>query len=126
MMAEAERIMIVDDDERNTFALGSYLELQGFQITVAKDGADALEKLRAEQTPAVILLDMMMPVMDGFETLAALQKDHALRKIPVLAVTAKAMRGDEEKCLAAGALDYLSKPIDLALLMTKIEAITKK
>jgi CheY-like chemotaxis protein len=122
-MATVKKILLVDDDERNTFALASYLEVQGIETVIAKDGADALEKLRQNIQPDVILLDMMMPVMDGYETLEALQANDTLKKIPVIAVTAKAMKGDAERCINAGAWDYLAKPLDLKLLMEKIAKI---
>mgnify|MGYP001562325247 CR=1 FL=1 len=123
-MSTRKNILIVDDDERNTYALRSYLEFYNMDITIARDGSEAIGKLRQGLKPDVILLDMMMPVMDGYETLEALQADANLRVIPVIAVTAKAMKGDAEKCLAAGAWDYLAKPLDLNALIDKISNIT--
>ena len=116
-------ILLVDDDERNTFALSAYLEANGITSVIARDGAEALEKLRTGTAPDAVLLDMMMPVMDGYETLAVLRGDPQLKKIPVIAVTAKAMKGDEERCLEAGAWDYLAKPLDLKVLMEKLSQI---
>lgn len=112
--------MIVDDDSRNIFALGSYLETLDMVVVSAENGAVAVERLRQIERPDVILLDMMMPVMDGYETLGILRNDDSLKQIPVIAVTARAMKGDKEKCIEAGAWDYLSKPIDLANLVDKL------
>ena len=112
--------LIVDDEDRNTFALGSYLETFGMKIEVAKNGEEAIALLKTNKPIDIILLDMMMPVMDGYETLSALKKDELLKKIPVIAVTARAMKGDREKCIEAGAWDYISKPIDLSVLMDKM------
>ncbi len=112
--------LIVDDDDRNTFALGNYLETLDMQIAVAENGEKAIAILQHERKPDIILLDMMMPVMDGYETLGFLKRDVFLRDIPVIAVTARAMRGEREKCMQAGAWDYISKPIDLKVLVDKI------
>ena len=114
-------VLVVDDEERNTFALKSYLETIGMKIRSATNGEETISLLRTGDHPDMILLDMMMPVMDGFETLAALKEEGLLHAIPVIAVTARAMKGDREKCLDAGAWDYVSKPIDLALLIDKMK-----
>ena len=113
-------VLIVDDDERNTFALLSYLETLEMKISVAKNGSEAITRLQESEKIDIILLDMMMPVMDGFETLAAIQKNDAWKQIPVIAVTAKAMKGDKEKCLQAGAWDYVAKPLDMQTLLDKM------
>lgn len=113
-------VLIVDDDERNTFALLSYLEILEMKVLTAKDGKEAIHLLQ-EGTPVdIILLDMMMPEMDGFETLNFLKGNDALKKIPVIAVTARAMKGDREKCISAGAWDYIPKPIDLKICVEKM------
>ncbi len=114
------KVLIVDDDERNTFALASYLETLDYTITIANSGLHAIEQLKSGSSFDIILLDMMMPGMDGYETLAEFGKNETWKKIPVLAVTAKAMKGDEEKCREAGAWDYVSKPIDMQLLIEKM------
>ena len=119
-------ILIVDDDKRNTFALSSYLETKDYRIQIAENGIEAIEMLGKGEHPTVILLDMMMPVMDGYETLDALAQSPSLRNIPVIAVTAKAMKGDREKCMAAGAWDYISKPIDLNELSGLLSKWTEK
>ena len=113
-------ILIVDDHLRNTFALTSYLESLDMNIDVVENGEEAIRYLKNGSRPDVILLDMMMPVMDGYETLAALKMDDNFRQIPVIAVTANAMKGDREKCMEAGAWDYISKPVDLPILIDKL------
>ncbi len=118
--------MIVDDDTRNTFALCSYLETLGITIETAANGEQALNLLAQPPMPDIILLDMMMPVMDGYETLQAMQQKQELKTIPVVALTARAMKGDREKCMEAGAWDYISKPVDMRLLVQTLEKwITK-
>ncbi len=117
---KGKSVLIVDDDERNTFALVSYLETMDMQISVAKNGEEAIGQLKEGGNFDVILLDMMMPVMDGFETLTAIAQNDSWKEIPVIAVTAKAMKGDKEKCLEAGAWDYTAKPIDMQVLIEKI------
>ena len=113
-------VLIVDDDRRNTFALTSYLEALDMKIVIADNGEEAISLLHKGTKPDIILLDMMMPVMDGYETLNMLKQDSSLKQIPVIAVTARAMKGDREKCMEAGAWDYTSKPIDLVSLVDKI------
>lgn len=106
-------VLIVDDDERNRFALSAYLDMLEMKVFTANDGQSALSFLRRGNPIDLILLDIMMPVMDGYEMLRLLKRDVALKDIPVIAVTARAMKGDETKCLEAGASDYIPKPINL-------------
>jgi CheY-like chemotaxis protein len=113
-------VLIVDDEASNIFALSSYLETLDADVRVARNGAEAIVTLQHDTKVDIILLDMMMPVMDGYETLAFLKNTESLNKIPVIAVTARAMKGDRERCLEAGAWDYISKPLDLRLLVEKI------
>ena len=113
-------VLIVDDDDRNTFALRSYLETLDMKIAIAENGEQAISVLHNDTKPDIILLDMMMPVMDGYETLGILKQDISLKQIAVIAVTSRAMKGDKEKCIEAGAWDYISKPIDMKLLIDKI------
>lgn len=120
---ENKVVLIVDDEESNIYALKSYLDTLEAKIKVAKNGEQAIDLLRKEEKVDIILLDMMMPVMDGYETLQVLKEDEFLKKIPVIAVTAKAMKGDREKCLEAGAWDYVSKPLDMKLLIEKINKL---
>lgn len=117
---ENKLVIIVDDNERNNFALRSYLEAMDVMVIIAENGQETISLLQDGTKPDIILLDMMMPVMDGYETLAVLKQDVSWNLIPVIAVTARAMKGDREKCLEAGAWDYISKPIDLNVLMDKI------
>ena len=117
---ENKVVLIVDDNDRNNFALRSYLEAMEMKVTIAENGQEAISLLQHGTKPDIILLDMMMPVIDGYEMLAILKQDDSLNKIPVIAVTARAMKGDREKCMEAGAWDYISKPIDLNLLLDKI------
>jgi two-component system chemotaxis sensor kinase CheA len=113
-------VLIVDDEERNVFALRSYLETLEMKILTAFTGEEAISILQDDPKPDIILLDIMMPVMDGYETLEILKNNDELKDIPVIAVTAKAMKGDEEKCLKAGAWDYISKPVNMKMLIEKM------
>jgi two-component system chemotaxis sensor kinase CheA len=117
--------LIVDDDERNTFALSSYLREMDMKIETATNGEIAISLLLQGLKADIVLLDMMMPVMDGYETLAAMKSNDLLKEIPVIAVTARAMKGDKEKCIEAGASDYVSKPIDMQALIEKIMRLTE-
>lgn len=113
-------VLIVDDDERNRFALTSYLDMLEMKVFTANDGESAMSLLKSGKPIDLILLDIMMPVMDGYEMLRQLRSDTLLKKIPVIAVTARAMKGDEVKCLEAGATDYIPKPIDLKNFVSKM------
>jgi CheY-like chemotaxis protein len=112
------RILLVDDDIRNVFALSSALEHKGAQVEIARNGLEALEKL--EQVPDIdlVLMDVMMPGMDGLEATRRMRADSRFEKLPVIAITAKAMKDDQEQCIQAGATDYLAKPIVLDRLLS--------
>lgn len=114
-------ILIIDDDNRNIFALTAVLKAKGFSVVSATGMQEAFALLHHNQSIGVILLDMMMPDMDGYEALPLLKQQYA--QLPVIAVTAQAMSGDREKCLAAGADDYLAKPVDLDLLLGILHTI---
>ena len=114
------RILLVDDDMRNLFALSKVLRAKGIDVVMAQDGQKALDTLDADAGVELVLMDIMMPVMDGYETMRAIRSKPAVAKVPIIALTAKAMRGDREKCLEAGANDYLSKPIDVDRLLSMI------
>lgn len=113
-------VLIVDDDERNRFALSSYLDTLDMKVFTANDGLAAMNFLRSGESVDIILLDIMMPVMDGYEMLRFLKDDDALKSIPVIAVTARAMKGDDDKCFEAGASDYIPKPIDMQNFISKM------
>jgi signal transduction histidine kinase/DNA-binding response OmpR family regulator len=112
------KILIVDDDIRNIFAHTSALEQKGAIIVVGRNGKEAFQKLEVESSIDLVLMHIMMPEMDGYETTREVRKQNRFTKLPIIAVTAKAMRDDQERCLEAGANDYLAKPIDLDKLMS--------
>ena len=116
-------VLIVDDDARNTFALSSYLETMGMHICTAGNGFEAIAFLARQQPADIILMDMMMPEMDGYEAIENIKAHPAISGIPIIAVTAKAMKGDREKCLLAGAADYVSKPVNMQELQEKMAAL---
>ena len=108
---KGKKVLIVDDDMRNVFALTSILEEKGVSTMVGKNGKEGLEKLFAQPDFDLVLMDIMMPVMDGYEAMQTIRKDKRFEKLPIIALTAKAMKGDRNKCVAAGASDYLAKPV---------------
>jgi CheY-like chemotaxis protein len=112
-----KHVLIVDDDIRNIFALTALLEEQGMKVIYAETGKKAI--LALEETPDVdvVLMDIMMPEMDGYDTMRAIRKVPTFLGLPIIAVTAKAMKGDREKCFDAGATDYISKPVDREQLL---------
>jgi CheY-like chemotaxis protein len=109
---EGKRALIVDDDMRNIFALATVLDEQGMDIVSANNGRDAIAKVEGDPDIDVVLMDIMMPEMDGIQTIREIRKRPRGGELPIIAVTAKAMKGDREKCIEAGAWDYLSKPVD--------------
>jgi len=111
-------ILVADDDVRNIFSLTKSLEKHQVKVITATDGTEALDQLEAHPETDIILMDMMMPQMDGYETTTKIRNHPKYKNIPVIAVTAKAMLGDREKCIAAGAADYISKPVDLDQLIS--------
>ncbi|MFG1410950.1 response regulator [Xanthobacter sp. VTT E-85241] len=114
------RLLLVDDDMRNIFALSKVLRGKGINVILASDGTKALAQLADHPDTEIVLMDIMMPVMDGYEAMGEIRKNPAFAKLPIIALTAKAMTGDREKCIAAGASDYLSKPIDVPKLLSMI------
>jgi len=113
-------VLLVDDDTRNIFALSSVLERRGMEVLTATTGSEALAVLTSRSDVAIVLMDIMMPGMDGYETIQAIRAKSDYRRLPILALTAKAMKGDREKCLEAGASDYLAKPVNIDQLMSAL------
>lgn len=120
---EGETVLLVDDDMRNLFALTSVLEGKNLNVLVAKDGAEALEKIESHSNIQMVFMDIMMPRMNGFEAMRAIRShsDARVRQLPIVALTAKAMREDHERCIAEGANDYIPKPVDLNQLTTALK-----
>jgi CheY-like chemotaxis protein len=112
-----KKVLVVDDDVRNIFALSSVLERHGIQVLSASTGQEAVSLLEREQDPTLVLMDIMMPEMDGYETMRVIRSIPRFRSMPIIALTAKAMKGDREKCLEAGASDYIAKPVNTDQLL---------
>ena len=117
---QGKNILVVDDDMRNVFALSHALKSKGMTVLRAENGQKALELLEANQDIDIVLVDIMMPVMDGYETIKRIRAQEKYWKLPILALTAKAMKGDREKCIEAGANDYLAKPIDIEKVLSML------
>ena len=117
---EGRKILLVDDDVRNIFALTSALEHKGAVVVIGRNGREAIERLNEVEDIDLVLMDVMMPEMDGYEATIEIRKNPRWRKLPIIAVTAKAMKDDQERCLQAGTNDYLAKPIDLDRLFSLI------
>ena len=113
-------VLVVDDDARNIFALSSALERRGMRVLTATTGHEAISILETSPDVSIVLMDIMMPEMDGYETMALIRGKPALRRLPIIALTAKAMKGDREKCLEAGASDYLAKPVNTEQLFSAL------
>jgi len=109
---QGRTVLVVDDDIRNIFALTSVLEMHQMNILAAETGRQAIEMLEQRPDIDIVLMDVMMPEMDGLDTTRAIRRISRYRDLPIIAVTAKAMKGDRERCIEAGAWDYLSKPVD--------------
>jgi CheY-like chemotaxis protein len=115
-----KQVLVVDDDMRNIFALSSVLEPRGMSVITASTGFEAIDKLEATPSIAIVLMDIMMPEMDGYQTMRAIRQNAEFRRLPIIALTAKAMKGDREKCLEAGASDYLAKPVNTEQLLSAL------
>jgi CheY-like chemotaxis protein len=115
-----ETVLLVDDDARNIFALSSVLERRGMKVLTATTGSEAIDVINNEPSVAIVLMDIMMPGMDGYETMQVIRSEPRFRRLPILALTAKAMKGDREKCLEAGASDYLAKPVNTEQLLSAL------
>jgi CheY-like chemotaxis protein len=114
------KVLIVDDDVRNIFALSSVLERRGMKVLTAGTGREAIETLEKTDDLAIVLMDIMMPEMDGYETMQVIRQNPSFRRLPIIALTAKAMKGDREKCLEAGASEYLAKPVNTEQLLSAL------
>ncbi|MYM34693.1 response regulator [Duganella sp. FT94W] len=112
------KVLIVDDDLRNIFALSSLLERQQMQVSFAENGRDGIEVLERDPTIEIVLMDIMMPEMDGYDTMRAIRRIPKFKSLPIITLTAKAMKGDRDKCIAAGASDYITKPVNVAQLLS--------
>ena len=115
---QGKKVLIVDDDVRNIFALTSLLEHNGMQVLFAEEGNAALTMLQNHPDVQLILMDIMMPGMDGYQTMQAIKQQEPLTNIPIIALTAKAMKGDRDRCIEAGASDYIMKPVDNEQLLS--------
>jgi CheY-like chemotaxis protein len=112
------KILIVDDDVRNIFALTSILEGQHMNVIYAENGLEAIKLIQESPDVEVVLMDVMMPEIDGYETTRRIREMDQFKNLPIIALTAKAMKGDREKCIEAGASDYIAKPVDTDQLMS--------
>ncbi|MDM5277325.1 response regulator [Paenibacillus silvae] len=121
-MINGRKILVVDDDIRNVYALANALEHYGMHVISAQNGAECLELLEyGGMKPDVILMDIMMPEMDGYETTRQIRERLGLTEIPIIVLTAKAMKEDREKSIAAGATDYLSKPLNVKDVLSRMK-----
>jgi CheY-like chemotaxis protein len=116
-------VLVVDDDIRNVFALTSALEARGLRVVHAESGKEGIELLKRQNGVDAVLMDVMMPGLDGLDTMRIVRQIDGCRDLPILAVTAKAMVGDREKCIAAGASDYLAKPVDIDDLLERLKRL---
>jgi CheY-like chemotaxis protein len=114
------KVLVVDDDVRNIFALSSVLERRGMTVLTAGTGREAIRVIESTPDLSVVLMDIMMPEMDGYETMQVVRQNVLFRRLPIIALTAKAMKGDREKCLEAGASDYLAKPVNTEQLLSAL------
>lgn len=124
-MDSAKKVLLVDDDSRNIFALNAVLKAESLSCIAVMSAREAIDLLLKDKSIGVVLMDMMMPDMDGYEAIAEIRQDPSIADTPVIAVTAQAMVGDREKCLKAGANDYISKPIDATALMRLLTTYLK-
>ena len=111
-------VLVVDDDVRNLFALTAVFERSKVDVVTAESGREALEILNNDKKIDIVLMDIMMPEMDGYETTQKIRREHKNSSLPIIAVTAKAMKGDRQKCIEAGASDYITKPLKIDQLLS--------
>ena len=115
---QGKKVLVIDDDIRNVFALTSSLEQRGMKVVYAENGREGIERLHQHANTDLVLLDIMMPEMDGYETARAIRSMPRFEDLPIISLTAKAMKGDREKAIAAGASDYITKPVDVDQLVS--------
>ena len=115
---DGKKVLIVDDDMRNVLALSSAIQDQGMSVTIGKNGREGIDQLEAHPDVNLILMDIMMPEMDGYEAMREIRMKDKFKDLPIIALTAKAMKGEKERCTEAGASDYLSKPVDTEKLLS--------
>jgi two-component system, cell cycle response regulator DivK len=120
-----QKVLIIDDDTTNIFALRAVLRSKGWETLAASNAGAGIALLEKDESIGIVLLDMMMPGTDGYEVIGLIREKEHLKDLPVIAVTAQAMKGDREKCLDAGAHDYVSKPIDIDRLLNLLNSHLK-
>lgn len=125
-MKNLKEILIIDDDSKNIFALSAVLKARKYKCVSALSAAEGLTLMASNQNIAVVLMDMMMPEMDGYQAIEKMKNDDTLKHIPVIAITAQAMTGDREKCLEAGADGYISKPVNVDELTEVLNKVISK
>lgn len=121
MEVKTKKILIIDDDSRNIFALKAVLKAKKFTCLSASSAQQGFDILASDKDIAVVLMDMMMPDMDGYQAMAEMKKDPEMKTVPVIAVTAQAMVGDKERCINAGAVGYISKPVNVDELVLQLK-----
>jgi len=124
-MSQTKTILIVDDDARNIFALSAFLKAKGYTCLSATSGEEAFQLLSGNTNIGIVLIDMMMPDMDGYEAIPIIRANEKIKHLPIIAVTAQAMVGDKEKCLQAGADQYISKPVNVDALLPLLNRYLK-
>jgi tubulin-specific chaperone A len=117
-MLNDRKVLVVDDDMRNVFALSSFLQEKGLKVLIGRNGKEALETLEAHPDTELVVMDIMMPEMDGYEAMEKIRSQKRFKDLPIIALTAKAMKGDRHKCIEAGANDYLAKPVNIERLFS--------
>jgi CheY-like chemotaxis protein len=117
-MLKNKKVLVVDDDMRNVFALTASLEQEQMEVITASDGKEALDCLKKNEDVDIVLMDIMMPEMDGYEAMRHIRNSMNMKELPIIALTAKAMTGDREKCIEAGASDYITKPVKIDQLLS--------